>query len=386
MLESTQSGLSDSTVGSAVEPTLRIRGLTKHFGSRREVTAVSGLDLDVYPGEIFTLLGPSGCGKTTTLRLIGGLEQPDEGEIVLNDRPIASVSKRVFVPSHRRDMGMVFQSYAVWPHLTVFENVAYPLRARRVPRAELRERVARVLHLVGLDGLESRPGPLLSGGQQQRVALARALVYEPGILLLDEPFSNLDANLREQMRVELKIIQREVGITVVMVTHDQTEALSLSDRLAVMNEGNVEQVGTPTEVYQSPASEFVRDFMGRTLILRATVLEAGTGGLVTAQFEDGSTIVGHTEGSWSPAVGATVIVAVRPEHVEVNLDRTLAASTNTLHGVVDTVLFLGDRYQSRVNCDCGEHVVVSLPLGITCEEGALVALTFPERHVSIWPA
>jgi ABC-type Fe3+/spermidine/putrescine transport system ATPase subunit len=283
-------------------------------------------------------------------------------------------------------MGMVFQSYAVWPHLSVFENVAYPLRARKTPRAEILERVTRILALVGLSGFESRPGPLLSGGQQQRVALARALVYEPRILLLDEPFSNLDANLREQMRLELKILQRELGITVVMVTHDQTEALSLSDRIAVINNGQVEQVGTPIEVYRTPVSEFVRDFMGQTLIMQATVLDADAAGSVTVQFGDESAIVGHTEGSWIPDKGTTVIVAVRPENVEVNLDPQLATPANTLQGVVDTVLFLGDRTQSRVICDCGENLVVNLPSGTACEEGAPVALTFSEKYVSIWPA
>ena len=369
------------------EPLLRIRGLTKRFGAQKNVAAVDGLDLDVLPGEIFTLLGPSGCGKTTTLRLIGGLEQPDDGEIVLAGRPIASTGKRVFVPSHRRNMGMVFQSYAVWPHLTVFENIAYPLRARRIRGPEIRERVSRIMNLLGLDGLESRPGPLLSGGQQQRVALARALVYEPGILLLDEPFSNLDANLREQMRIELKVIQRELGITVVLVTHDQVEALSLSDRLAVMSSGKVEQAGTASEVYSDPVSEFVRDFMGRTLLMQATVAQGGRADAVTAMLEDGATlVVGHPEGSWTPTPGAPVVVAVRPEHVEVSLDGEVADEANTMHAVIDTLLFLGDRFESRMQCANSKHLVMNLPLNVAWSEGASVALTFPEQHVSIWPA
>ena len=201
--------------------------------------------------------------------MLAGFEEPDAGEIVFEGRPIVSVERRVNVPPHKRDMGMVFQSYAVWPHMTVFENVAYPLRARRVPRAEIRERVLRALELVGLQGLEERPRPLLSGGQQQRVAVARALVYEPRLLLLDEPFSNLDARLREQMRVELKILQRELGISVLLVTHDQIEALSLSDRLAVMNMGSVEQLGPPDEVYSAPVSPFVRDSWGASSCCRA---------------------------------------------------------------------------------------------------------------------
>ncbi len=368
-------------------PLLQIRGLTKRFGAQKNVAAVDGLDLDVLHGEIFTLLGPSGCGKTTTLRLIGGLEQPDDGEIALAGRPIVSVGKRVFVPSHRRNMGMVFQSYAVWPHLTVFENIAYPLRARRVRGAEIRERVGRVMGLLGLDGLESRPGPLLSGGQQQRVALARALVYEPGILLLDEPFSNLDAKLREQMRIELRVIQRELGITVVLVTHDQIEALSLSDRMAVLSDGKLEQAGTAAEVYSNPVSEFVRDFMGRTLLMQAAVAPESRADSVTAILEDGATLItGRPEGSWTPTPGAPVVVAVRPEHVEVSLDGGVADQANTMHAVIDTLLFLGDRFESRMQCANGEHLVMSLPLNIAWAEGASVALTFPERHVSIWPA
>src|SRR5581483_10188080 len=199
--------------------------------------AVEDLSLEVQQGEIFTLLGPSGCGKTTTLRIVAGLETPDEAAIFFKDRPIVITSKRLFVPPNKRNVGMVFQSYAIWPHMTVEENVAYPLKLRRVPRQEMRERVQKALELVGLSGLEKRPAPLLSGGQQQRVALARALVYEPSVLLLDEPFSNLDSKLREQMRVELKLLQRRVGVTVVLVTHDQLEALSLSDRMVVMNQG-----------------------------------------------------------------------------------------------------------------------------------------------------
>ena len=383
--QSEERGTVGATLDSAAEPILRIRGLRKHFGAQRSVAAVDGIDLDVSRGELFTLLGPSGCGKTTTLRLIGGLEHPDEGEIVLEGRPIVSIGERVFVPSHRRNMGMVFQSYAVWPHLNVFENIAYPLRARGIPRSEIRERVARVMHLLGLDGLGSRPGPLLSGGQQQRVALARALVYEPGVLLLDEPFSNLDAKLREQMRVELKVIQRELGITVVLVTHDQTEALSLSDRLAVLDNGKVEQAGTPAEVYQHPVSEFVRDFIGRTLTMQATVAEGTRPDAVAASLEGGSEIWGRPQGTWTPVPGASAVVAIRPEHVEVSLDDERAGTANTLCAVIDTLLFLGDHFESRVHWGDDQHLIMKLPLDTAWAEGASVYLTFSEQHVSVWP-
>ena len=203
-------------------------------------------------GEVFTLLGPSGCGKTTTLRLVAGLERPDAGEIMLRGRIVASAAPALFVPPHKRNLGMVFQSYAIWPHLSVFENVAYPLRLRGTPAAALRERVTGVLDLVGLHGLAERAATLLSGGQMQRLALCRALVYEPDLLLLDEPFSSLDAKLREQMRVELKLLQRRLGVTVLFVTHDQVEALSLSDRIAVMQRGRVEQVGSPATSTTGP--------------------------------------------------------------------------------------------------------------------------------------
>src|SRR6185369_7653365 len=193
------------------------------------------------------------------------------GEIALRGRLVAAPARRTFVAPHRRNLGMVFQSYAIWPHMSVFENVAYPLRLRRTPRAAIDDRVARVLELVGLQGLQARPATLLSGGQMQRLALCRALVYEPDLLLLDEPFSNLDAKLREQMRMELKLLQRRLGVTVLFVTHDQIEALSLSDRIAVMQQGRVEQVGPPRALYEHPATAFVRDFLGQTVILRGRV-------------------------------------------------------------------------------------------------------------------
>jgi len=256
------------------ETVLTLDRVSKRFS---EAAAVDSVSPSIRRGEVFTLLGPSGCGKTTTLRLVAGLEQPDAGEITLRDRVVASAARRHFVAPNQRNLGMVFQSYAVWPHMTVFENVAYPLQLRGLSKAAVREKVARVLDLVGLAGTESRPGTLLSGGQMQRLALCRALVYEPDLLLLDEPFSNLDAKLREQMRVEVKLLQRRLGITVLFVTHDQVEALSLSDRLAVMHRGRVEQVGSPRALYERPASAFVRDFLGQTVVLGGRVAAPASG-------------------------------------------------------------------------------------------------------------
>src|SRR5437660_3887671 len=305
--------MSDDTV-------LRLDGVSKSYGT---VQAVDGASLEVDRGEVFTLLGPSGCGKTTTLRLVAGLEDPDGGEITLRGRLVASVARRLFVPPHKRNLGMVFQSYAIWPHMTVFDNVAYPLRLRGVRGRAMRERVERVLELVGLGGLERRSATLLSGGQMQRLALCRALVYEPDLLLLDEPFSNLDAKLREQMRVELKLLQRRLGITVLFVTHDQIEALSLSNRIAVMDRGRAEQIGSPRSLYEAPASAFVRDFLGQTVILHGRIgrLPSGHAPPVVAVELNGAlagrTLAGRAAPSVALPHGGAAHLAIRPEDIEV---------------------------------------------------------------------
>ena len=240
---------------------LRVHGARKSFGP---LLAVNDVTFEVNPGEMVTLLGPSGCGKTTTLRLIAGLEHGDSGQIYLGDRLLSEPARNHFVQPEQRSMGMVFQNYAVWPHMTVGENVGFPLKMKGVPRKEIEERTQKILEIVGLQQLGSRPAPLLSGGQQQRVALARALVFEPQVLLLDEPLSNLDARLREELRFELKELQRRLGITTVLVTHDQKEAMVLADRIIVMNAGCIEQVGRPMTVYQQPSTAFVLEFLGAT--------------------------------------------------------------------------------------------------------------------------
>jgi len=232
---------------------IRVENLHLRYCSEQgEVHAVRGLNLTVKKGEFYTLLGPSGCGKTTTLRCVAGLETPEKGEIIIGDEPVFSSEGGLNVPTYRRQIGMVFQSYAIWPHLSVFENVAFPLREKKVARSEIQERVLKALSLVQLSGLEKRPAPFLSGGQQQRLALARALVREPEVLLLDEPLSNLDAKLREETRLEIRGLVKRLGITTLYVTHDQVEALTMSDVVAVMNQGNIVQEGPPTEIYKSP--------------------------------------------------------------------------------------------------------------------------------------
>jgi iron(III) transport system ATP-binding protein len=248
---------------------ISLQGLTKRFGP---LAAVDGVDLEIRHGEFVTLLGPSGCGKTTTLRLLAGFLVPDAGRIVVDGETYSS--PQGCLPPERRQMGMVFQSYAVWPHRSVFENVAFGLVIRKRPRAEIRERVAAMLRLVGLEGLDDRYAAQLSGGQQQRVALARSLIVEPRILLLDEPLSNLDAKLRERMRGELKQLQRRTGITFVYVTHDQAEAMALSDRIAVFDRGRVHQFAAPRQVYEQPADKVVADFMGLVNFVDVTVEEA----------------------------------------------------------------------------------------------------------------
>jgi ABC-type Fe3+/spermidine/putrescine transport system ATPase subunit len=347
--------------------------------------AVDRASLDVQRGEVFTLLGPSGCGKTTTLRLVAGLERPDGGDITLRGRVVASVSARVFVPPNRRNLGMVFQSYAIWPHMTVFDNVAYPLTLRGLTRAVIRERVARVLDLVGLAGMEARAATLLSGGQMQRLALCRALVYEPDLLLLDEPFSNLDAKLREQMRLELRLLQRRLGITVLFVTHDQIEALSLSDRIAVMQRGRVEQVGPPRSLYERPASAFVRDFVGSTVILRGRVSAVAPGAVSVAMHGAlaGRTLAGRSVSPIALALGADVHVAIRPEDIEVDGAR---ADGGTLPGVIDTLLFVGDRYETCVRLGGDQRIVLLLPRTREWKEGQAISLAFPPDTVSVWPA
>src|SRR6478736_555836 len=233
-------------------PGVTLNGVGRHFGALK---AVDRVNLSVEHGEFVTLLGPSGCGKTTTLRMVAGLEQNTAGRISIGDRVVSDAAAGFFVPPDHRQLGMVFQSYAIWPHMTVFDNVAYPLRIRRRPRSEIRERVQAALRLVEMEGFADRPAPALSGGQQQRVAIARALVFEPEVLLLDEPLSNLDARLRAQMGDEFRSLQKRLGITTLYVTHDQDEAMALSDRVVLMRSGKILQVGPPQDIYQRPNSE-----------------------------------------------------------------------------------------------------------------------------------
>ncbi|ASA77800.1 ABC transporter ATP-binding protein [Thermococcus sp. 5-4] len=301
---------------------VKLENIVKTFG---ETVALKGIDLHIKAGELFTLLGPSGCGKSTTLRIIAGLDFPDSGTIYFGDEEVT------YLPSSKRGAVLVFQNYALWPHMTVFDNVAYGLKLKKLSKEEIRKKVEWALELVKLKGFEDRYPTQLSGGQQQRVAIARALVVEPKVLLLDEPLSNLDAKLRLEMRSEIRRIQRELGITVIYVTHDQEEAMAISDRIAVMNVGTVEQVGTPKEIYESPRTEFVASFMGKTNVIPAKVVERN-GDRVTVEFE-GIRLDGlhYTEES------DNVVIVIRPERIQLKPAENAVSFT----GTVDLIEYYG---------------------------------------------
>jgi iron(III) transport system ATP-binding protein len=318
---------------------ITVKGLTKQFStSEGDVGAVNGISFRVEKGEFYTLLGPSGCGKTTTLRCIAGLEDPTSGEILLNDRAVASAKSTV--PPEDRGIGMVFQSYAIWPHLTVFDNVGFPLKhgKARFSKAEIKGRVMEALALVQIEELAQRQAPLLSGGQQQRVALARALVSRPQVLLLDEPLSNLDAKLREELRLEIKDLVRRVGITTVYVTHDQSEALAMSDRIAVMQKGKILQEARPRDLYLRPNSKLVAEFVGQVNFFEGSVLQTSQNGKGIVETRQSRICCSLPS---ALARGDKVLIAVRPEDLEVSVNPG-APGENTLQGRLEKVLFRGD--------------------------------------------
>ena len=360
---------------------LRVTGLVKSYRDQESlVHAVKGVDLEPAAGSFYTLLGPSGCGKSTTLRCIGGLEQPDAGRIELGGEVIYSSAEGINVPSHKRGVGMVFQSYAIWPHMSVFDNVAFPLvhGQHRLPSRVVRDKVLNALSLVRLEGLENRPAPFLSGGQQQRVALARALAYEPGILLLDEPLSNLDAKLRAEMRLELKELVGRVGITTLYVTHDQIEALSMSDRIAVMYNGMVMQEGTPRELYLSPQSSFVANFLGQINIFHGRVVRGETDdGLLWLETEHGR-LGCHGLG---PIPAGEASVGVRPEAMRLHLT-PLMGDGNVIEGAVEHAIFIGDALEVKVRC--GTRLVQARADALTTlEPGSTVFLEFAYQRTHL---
>ncbi|MGW5606484.1 ABC transporter ATP-binding protein [Streptomyces sp. NPDC003753] len=349
-------------------PAITLVDVVKDFGGTPGGAAVRGVNLSIAEGEFFSLLGPSGCGKTTTLRMIAGFEEPTGGQILLHGRDM------VGVPANKRDINMVFQSYALFPHLSVADNVAFGLRRRRVPKNEIRDRVERILHTVELTDKADRRPRQLSGGQQQRVALARALVNRPRALLLDEPLGALDLKLRQSMQLELKRIQREVGITFIYVTHDQAEALTMSDRIAVMNGGLVEQVGTPREVYERPATAFVAGFIGTSNVISGhlTAVEAGNG---VIDFGDGQRITVPLPGGAGP--GAALELTVRPEKIILTTGPDDADSASRIRGTVGEVVYLGTSTSYTVRTGIGAEMTVFQP-----NDGT--ACVAPARGDTVW--
>jgi iron(III) transport system ATP-binding protein len=366
---------------------LAVERLTKIFENSTDQIAggVRDASFQLEPATFFTLLGPSGCGKTTTLRCIAGLEMPDEGCIAVEGRVLFDAKARVNVPVEQRSVGMVFQSYAIWPHMTVAENVAFPFtvsRQRRYSRAEIEEGVRRALAIVGLEGFQPRPATRLSGGQQQRVALARAIVHEPRLLLLDEPLSNLDAQLRDEMRGELKRLQSKIGITTVYVTHDQSEALALSDQIAVMDRGRISQVGSPQDIYFRPVNPFVARFVGATNLLSGRLLRAVDG---SGEVE----VLGgrHIRCLVPQAIDdpASVSVSIRPESIKLvaRSEKVAQANGNCLAGHISAVTFLGSARRVEVTSD-GINLQVTTAADMPLPaDGEVLLLFAPERTVAL---
>jgi iron(III) transport system ATP-binding protein len=364
-----------------------LKSVTKRFDN---VVAVDDVSFEVAPGELLTLLGPSGCGKTTTMRLIAGLERNDGGEITVGDRVVSSAERRVFLAPEKRDIGMVFQSYAIWPHMTVFQNVAYPLKVRRVRRQEIEQRVSEVLELVGLGGLEHRLAPHLSGGQQQRVALARALVFRPSLLLLDEPLSNLDAKLRASMRIELKRLQEQTGITTVYVTHDQAESMALSDRIIVMNQGRIEQVGDPKSLYEHPRSQFVAEFIGTINIIPAQVAELKPAeGLCVLNAPVAQPFTCARPAEQLLEIGQSVGVLIRPERIRLRPLTGPAFSEresalNRWRGQVEMGIYFGDRREYLVHVGDLQLQAVT-PVDVDLDRGQEVEVEIAAHDAVLLP-
>ncbi len=336
---------------------ITIRNICKYYYSGdTTIKALDSVNLQIPANRIFTLLGPSGCGKTTLLRCIVGLEAPDSGEIEIGGETVWSAEKNIFIPTENRGLGMVFQTYAIWPHMDVFNNVAYPLQTRKIPKEEVKEKVAKTLKFVQLEGFEDRPATKLSGGQQQRVALARALVAEPKVILFDEPLSNLDAKLREETREELRAFLTELRITAIYVTHDRIEALALSDIVAVMNTGQIIEMGSPQDIYFNSAHRFVADFIGRTNLLEAKVVDQN----------DDFTVVNcaigrmHCRKHHELSQGDNVTLCLRPEFIRLEKGET-ATGQNVFSGKISSLVFIGEAFEGEITVADSQLYIKTLP-------------------------
>ncbi len=373
--------LTEKNKGQNHEIFVRVKDLTKRFGKTLAVDCVS---FNVYKGEFLTLLGPSGCGKTTTLRCIAGFEFPEEGSIMIGGHIVTEAQKNLYFPPERRNYGMVFQSYAIWPHMTVAQNVAYGLKMRKAEGTEIKEKVQRVLDLVGLGDLGSKNATMLSGGQQQRVAVARALAYDPEILLFDEPLSNLDAKLRERMRIELKHLQSELDITTIYVTHDQVEAMVMSDRVIVMKDGRIQQIGPPKSIYDSPQTQFVADFIGTTNFVKGVIKEKlPDADFAKVELKSGKhTFILKCRIPESIHEGE-VTLSLRPEDLRITDEVNGPEERNYLTGKLVQKIFTGNMYDCRVMVGDTE-IRVNADRGLSKPEGEEIGLCIdPERCLCV---
>jgi ABC-type Fe3+/spermidine/putrescine transport system ATPase subunit len=359
---------------------LKALGLSKFYNG---VCALDQVSFEVYQSEILVLLGPSGCGKSTTLRLLAGLERPDSGAVRLKENLVVDSQSGIFIPAEKRNMGMVFQAFAVWPHLTVEEHVAFPLLVRRCAKNEIAKRVRRALEFVGLAGLESRLSTQLSGGQQQRLALARALVYEPDILLLDEPLSNLDAQLRQQMRLELKNLQRQLGTTFIFVTHDQDEAMTLAHRVALMRDGKIEQLGTPDEVYDNPKSLFVHTFLGTSIRFEGKWRDDGGSPCLELMNRSRLRLNALGDGTKNVVADGRALAALRAEDLQIVEERR-PPQENEIEAEVRDVINLGDRYELALKA-CDTEFVLEVSKRHRVHAGELVLLAVDPARIRVWP-
>ncbi len=347
---------------------IELKNLTKRFG---DVIAADNINLTINDGEFFTLLGPSGCGKTTTMRMIAGLEFATEGKVLFDGNDVTQL------PSYERNTGMVFQNYALWPHMKVFENVAYGLNVRKVSKDETRERVLEALEQVKLGGMEDRFPTQLSGGQQQRVALARVLVINPAVLLLDEPLSNLDAKLRVQMREEIKALQKRLGITTIYVTHDQEEAMSVSDRIAIQNHGKVMQIGAPLDIYNVPQNVFIATFMGRGTLLEGDV----TGVTPDVTMKIGNIMLTGHDSTGRIKAGDRASCIIRPDSYEI---KQPDEPSNILEGMVEWTSFIGPYTEVRIDVD-GHKILVDVPPDVNPEVGGTLKVYIPYKDTIMLP-